>query len=79
MTIEVRQPELKALILDLMRKGEFKSIEDVLLQALKASPLLSQDAGKNLHRCIAIDSSDIGAGFRRPDDGDPFRSGLLAH
>ena len=38
MTIQIRGPELEALILERMRSGAFESVEDVLLQALKASP-----------------------------------------
>ena len=39
MTIEIRQPELEALIKERMKTGRFQSVEDVLIQAL-ASPLL---------------------------------------
>jgi hypothetical protein len=38
MTIEIHRPELEALILQRMKSGGFNNIEDVLLQALKASP-----------------------------------------
>lgn len=38
MTIEIRRPELEALILQRMKSGGFHSVEDVLMQALKASP-----------------------------------------
>jgi hypothetical protein len=34
MTIEIRQPELEALIKDRMKAGGFRSVEDVLIQAL---------------------------------------------
>jgi hypothetical protein len=37
MTIEIRRPELEALIQERMKSGGFQSIEDVLLQALKSS------------------------------------------
>jgi hypothetical protein len=37
MTIEIRQPELEALIQQRMDTGAFSDVEDVLLQALKAS------------------------------------------
>jgi hypothetical protein len=37
-TIEIRRPELEALILERMRSGAFQSIEDVLLAALGPGP-----------------------------------------
>jgi hypothetical protein len=37
MTIEIRRPELEALIHERMKSGAFQSIEDVLMEALKAS------------------------------------------
>ncbi len=39
MTIEIRRPELEALIRERMESGEFQTVEDVLLQALKSSAL----------------------------------------
>lgn len=39
MTIEIRKPELEALIVERLRSGEFESIEDVLMQALKGSSI----------------------------------------
>ena len=39
MTIEVHQPELEALIQTRLDTGVFKSVEDLLIQALKSSPL----------------------------------------
>lgn len=38
MTIEIHQPELEALIRQRMASGKFQSVEDVLIQALKAVP-----------------------------------------
>jgi hypothetical protein len=38
MTIEIRQPELEALIQQRMDSGVFRNIEDVLMQALKSLP-----------------------------------------
>jgi hypothetical protein len=38
MTIEIRKPELQALILQRMKEGGFRNIEDVLMHALEASP-----------------------------------------
>ena len=42
MTIEVHKPELEALIRERMKSGGFKSIEDVLMQALRSSPSSEQ-------------------------------------
>ena len=36
-------------------------------------------AVEKLHRGFAVDAPQIRAGFRRPDDRDPFRGGILAH
>jgi len=46
MTIEIRRPELEALIRERMKVGGFRSVEDVLLQALKSSaPTAEKDGG----------------------------------
>ena len=37
MTIEIKKPELEALIAERLQSGTFESVEDVLLQALKSS------------------------------------------
>jgi hypothetical protein len=37
MTIEIHEPELEALIRRSMETGRFRSVEDVLLQALRSS------------------------------------------
>ncbi len=39
MTIEIHQPELEALILERMKSGAFRSVEDVLMQALRSAPV----------------------------------------
>jgi hypothetical protein len=49
MTIEIRKPELEALIAERLECGTFESVEDVLLQALKSSPPRDQ-AGPPKHR-----------------------------
>lgn len=38
MTIEISKPELEALIQQRLQTGAFESVEDMLLQALNASP-----------------------------------------
>jgi hypothetical protein len=46
MTIEIQKPELEALIRERMRSAALQSVEDVLIQALKSSPLpVAPDAG----------------------------------
>lgn len=49
MNIEIQQPELEALILDRMQSGAFATVEDVLLNALKATPWSSgeRDTAQN--------------------------------
>jgi hypothetical protein len=42
MTIEIHQPELEALIQTRLDTGVFESVEDLLIQALKSSPLPTQ-------------------------------------
>jgi hypothetical protein len=37
MTIEIHKPELEALILNRLRLGQFQTVEDVLLHALKSA------------------------------------------
>jgi hypothetical protein len=44
MTIEIHQPELEALIRQRMESGQFQSVEDVLLLALKSWPDASREA-----------------------------------
>ena len=46
MTIEIQRPELEALILERMQKGGFASIEDALMQALEASPMVTEHQGR---------------------------------
>ncbi|MGA3024045.1 MAG: hypothetical protein ABSF98_04675 [Bryobacteraceae bacterium] len=45
MTIEIRKPELEALIRERMRSAAFQNVEDVLIQALKSSPLPAMPDG----------------------------------
>jgi hypothetical protein len=44
MTIEIHRPELEALIAEWMNTGEFPTVEDALMQALKSS---ARRAGPN--------------------------------
>ena len=44
MTIEIHKPELEALIAQRMESGRYPTVEDALIQALKASPLQSDPA-----------------------------------
>ena len=38
MTIELHKPELEALIMERMKTGGFRTIEDALMRALEAAP-----------------------------------------
>jgi hypothetical protein len=40
MTIEIHSPELEALIMERMKTGRFRSVEDALMQALEALPAM---------------------------------------
>jgi hypothetical protein len=52
MTIEIHRPELEALIRQRMKTGAFPTVEDALMQALRASPLPGeQDASVANQRC----------------------------
>ena len=55
MTIEIQKPELEALILERMQKGGFASIEDALMQALEASPIVAEHQAKSLDRRTGAD------------------------
>lgn len=44
MTIEIHKPELEALIMERMRTGGFRSVEDALIQALETSPVPHENA-----------------------------------
>jgi hypothetical protein len=44
MTIEIHTPELEALIMRRMKSGGFHTVEEALLEALKTSPPLAEQA-----------------------------------
>ena len=46
MTIEIHRPELEALIRERMKTGAFQTVEDALMEALKASPPAEDRSGK---------------------------------
>jgi len=46
MTIEIHKPELEALIQERMKSGDFRSVEDVLMQALKSAPPAAELSGE---------------------------------
>jgi hypothetical protein len=53
MTIEIRQPELEALILEQMKSGDFQTVDDLLMEALMSSrPRLTAD---EIHRRRLLD------------------------
>jgi hypothetical protein len=49
MTIEIRRPELEALIRERMKTGAFQTVEDALMQALESSPLPAGKAAGPSH------------------------------
>jgi len=57
--IEIRQPELEALIMERLQTGAFQDVEDVLYQALTQAPLPANP------RPPSPSSADILAAFRR--------------
>jgi len=62
MTIEIKQPELEALILERMQQGAFPTVEDALLQALKSSPAPSEKgASGSSETSVAIGASLVAA------------------
>jgi hypothetical protein len=61
--IEIRQPELEALIMERLQAGAFQNVEEVLYQALKDAPLPPKAAPATLT------SAEFLAAFRR----SPFK------
>lgn len=43
MTIEIHRPELEALILEKLKSGRFRDVEDVLMQALTSGPVSKEE------------------------------------
>jgi len=64
MMIEIEKPELEALILERMQFGEFSTVEDALLQALKSSPVLSEHAAARLNRTPVLTGADLVAAMQ---------------
>ena len=67
MTIEIHKPELEALIQERMKSGEFQNVEDVLLQALKSSPIFERAAPRNPKKNLAeflLESPLRGSGLK---------------
>ncbi len=50
MTIEIHRPELEALIRERMSSGAFETVEDVIMEALKASTLIETPASNKPRR-----------------------------
>lgn len=59
MTIEIHKPELEALILERMKKGAFRNIEDALLQALKSSHLPTEQDAQPPNGPPALTGADL--------------------
>ena len=55
MTIEIQMPELEARILERKQKGGFASIEDALMQALEAAPMIAEHPVKSCDRRTGAD------------------------
>jgi hypothetical protein len=64
MSIEIQKPELEALILERMRAGAFTSVEDVLLEALKSSPLPTKGVSSASNDARPLTGADIVAAFQ---------------
>jgi len=64
MMIEIEKPELEALILERMQFGEFSTVEDALLQALKSSPVLSEQGAARLNRTPVLTGADLVAAMQ---------------
>ena len=73
MTIEIQRPELEALIHERMKTGAFKNVEDVLMEALRASPPSGEkDAGPS-----EVRSSAMGVELVEAMQASPFREIVL--
>jgi hypothetical protein len=59
MTIEIRRPELEALIRERMNSGAFHDVEDVIMQALRSAP-----AAEPPHRRTGQELIDVCAKVR---------------
>ncbi len=73
MTIQISQPELKALIQERLETGAFQNVEEVLLQALRASALEGKAAlpsnAKNLVELFAASPfAGLDMDFERDSD-----------
>jgi hypothetical protein len=66
MTIEIRSPELEALILQRMEQGGFHDVEDALMQALQESPTVNGDGAKS-------DDQRTGAELIKALQSSPYR------
>ncbi len=73
MTIEIQRPELEALINERMKTGAFENVEDVLMEALKAStPPDEKDAVRSDEK-----SSAMGAELVEAMQASPFKEIVL--
>jgi len=64
MTIEIEKPELEALIVERMQLGEFPTVEDALLQALKSSPPPSGRRDTVSNRTSVLTGADLVAAMQ---------------
>jgi hypothetical protein len=66
MTIEIHRPELEALIIERMKIGGFRNVEDALIQALQSSPPPDPKAA-------TADKSRTGADLIAAMQSSPYR------
>ena len=78
MTIEIHRPELEALIIQRMKSGGFRDVEDALLQALKASPTVDEGPGASNKRTGADLIAALQASPYRDLDIEPPKVHLTA-
>jgi Arc/MetJ-type ribon-helix-helix transcriptional regulator len=76
MTIQITKPEVEALINQRLRSGAFKDAEDVIMQALKASPQIEETPAQS----GAHTGADLIAAMRaspyREIDLEPLRTSM---
>ncbi len=73
MTIEIHRPELEALIQERMKSGDFQSVEDVLMQALKSAPPVAELSGGAATRTGAVLVAAMQSSPYREIDLEPVR------
>jgi hypothetical protein len=57
--IEIQKPELEALIRERMTSGAYRDVEDVLIQALKSSPLPGKETTAHEAERLPVTGADL--------------------